>query len=162
MDTLHGYVDLCKSIWLFDLSNWTRDVHKLYFVSNDKSPANLAMAAQIRAELSAKGWTQVQLAEKSGVNFETLKRVLKGTRDINVTQMDQLALAFGLPLPTLIERAVDRIPDFAVSEDSSSMDDLETRRLQKEAEQMSVAEIERNAIAATFDPERRTDEPDPA
>lgn len=69
---------------------------------------NLALAAEIRAERAASGLTQAQLAEKSGINYETLKFVLKGTRPINVTQIVQLSQAFGIEPADLVERAMAR------------------------------------------------------
>lgn len=74
----------------------------------EKGTHNLALAAEIRAERAASGLTQMQLAEKSGINYETLKFVLKGTRPINVTQIVQLSRAFGIEPAVLVERAMAR------------------------------------------------------
>lgn len=78
-------------------------------MSVEKSPANLAMAAQLRAEQKANGLTQEQLAAASGINYETLKRILKGTRDINVTQIVALADAFGMSPQKLVQLASERL-----------------------------------------------------
>lgn len=75
----------------------------------EKSPANRAMAAQIRAEASAEKISQKQLAELSGVNFETMKRIINGTRDINVTQITQIAAALNMPPALLVKRADERL-----------------------------------------------------
>lgn len=88
----------------------------------EKSPANLAMAAQIRAEQHAAQMTQQQLAAKSGVNYETLKRLLKGSRDITATQIVDLAGAFGIEPAVLVQRAVDRMPVSAAATTPDSTD----------------------------------------
>lgn len=69
---------------------------------------NRALAAEIRAERAASGLTQAELAEKSGINYQTLKLLLKGTRPINVTQIVQLSQAFGIEPAVLVERAMAR------------------------------------------------------
>lgn len=74
----------------------------------EKGVHNAAMAAEIRAERAVQGWTQRQLAEKSGINYHTLLNVLDGSRDINVTQIVQLAAAFAMDPKELVERAMAR------------------------------------------------------
>lgn len=69
---------------------------------------NLALAAEIRAERAVQGWTQKELAERSGINYHTLLNVLSGERDINVTQIVQLSGAFNMDPSELVERAMAR------------------------------------------------------
>lgn len=89
----------------------------------EKGTHNLALAAEIRAERAASGLTQKQLADASGINYETLKNVLKGTRDINVTQIAQLAAAFNIPASDLVERAMIRAERMSEGSTTSSTED---------------------------------------
>lgn len=68
---------------------------------------NYAMAAVIRGLRGKKSWSQEQLADKSGVNITTLKRILKGSRDINVTQLALLADAFGTTSELMMRDAIE-------------------------------------------------------
>lgn len=67
-----------------------------------------AVAATIRAERAARGWTQDQLAEKSGVSRPTIARFELGERVPDVMQLYRLAAAFGLHTSALIEAAERR------------------------------------------------------
>lgn len=88
---------------------WHVCVNELWHTGGvEKGVHNSAMAAEIRAERAVQGWTQRQLAEKSGINYHTLLNVLDGSRDINVTQIIQLAGAFGIPASEFVERALAR------------------------------------------------------
>jgi transcriptional regulator with XRE-family HTH domain len=78
-------------------------------VENDKSPLNRALAAELRAERVAVNITVDQLSDRSGVNLTTLKRVLAGKRDINVTQLGLLSQALGVTAEELFRRAVTRM-----------------------------------------------------
>lgn len=72
------------------------------------------MAAEIRAERAASDLTIVDLSTLSGVAESTLKRILKGTIDVNMSDLGGLAHAFtekqGKPVTPsdLVERAVKR------------------------------------------------------
>lgn len=121
---------------------------------------NQAMAAILRAERAKKDWTQEQLAEKSGLNLSTLKRILKGERDINVNQIDALARAFGVTPAKLAADATEELR--AMSEVPSTMSELEKKRQEKQAEaqSMSTDQLENETLrAATIDPELDNDEP---
>lgn len=72
------------------------------------------MAAEIRAERAAAGYTQEELSKFSGVSLSTLKRILNGAIDINVADLSAIADALSTGLPErvtpaeLMERAVKR------------------------------------------------------
>lgn len=99
----------------------------------------LAVAAQLRAEIAAAGLSVVGAAKKSGVPRGTLVRYLDGTREIPVSVMYRLALALGVDVPTLIERADDRFGTSALSEADYTLaardddDDAEAEAQQEEA-----------------------------
>lgn len=84
----------------------------------------MAMAAQLRAEQTANGFTQARLAEASGINYETLKRILKGTRDINVTQIAGLAKAFGMSPQELVRLASERLERMKTQSLSEGVDNV--------------------------------------
>jgi transcriptional regulator with XRE-family HTH domain len=138
---------------------------RIVVVPELKSLENRAMAAAIRAERSASGMSQEQFAVASGVNFETLKRILRGERDINITQISGIAAAVGISPAELVSRAEARLRDMAawvLSEDSSKNDDITQKRLEKEAEarSMTIDQLAEQPHAATDDPALLTDEPD--
>lgn len=132
------------------------------------------MAAELRAERSASNLTIEQLAVASGVAESTLKRVLKGTIDVNVADLAAIAAAFtaagrtssiGKPVTPqeLMQRAVKRAGGYEtlVSSVSDTTDELaDRRRRQAEAASMTVEELERQPHAATRDSELDADEPD--
>jgi transcriptional regulator with XRE-family HTH domain len=134
-------------------------------VSELKSLENRAMAAAIRAERSAAGLSQETLAKLSGVNYETLKRILKGDRDINITQISGIALAVGITPAQLVQRAEERLRVMVneeLSEGASTTDDITRKRLEKEAEarSMTIDQLAGTQNAATDDPELLSDEPE--
>lgn len=137
-----------------------------------ESAINRQMGLEIQqAKTAARPRRSVKwLAEKTGISDATINRMWSDDpRDINITQITWLAALLGVTPQKLVERAVEEAGglgaimaelESALSAESATTDDLTTRRLQKEAEQMSAAEIEESAIAATEDAERRTPEPE--
>lgn len=60
------------------------------------------------------GWSQRDLAEKSGVDQSRLSRFENGVRPLNTDEMENIANAFGLTLPQLMDvdhevRAIQKI-----------------------------------------------------
>lgn len=78
-------------------------------VENVKSPLNLALAAELRGERVALGLTIADLIARTGIPKSTMLRVLSGERDINVTQLAQLAEAMGKTPEYFMRRAVERM-----------------------------------------------------
>jgi transcriptional regulator with XRE-family HTH domain len=78
-------------------------------VENVKSPLNLALAAELRAERVAINMTIEELRERAGITKPTMLRILSGSRDINVTQLAKLAQAMNITAEDLFRRAVDRM-----------------------------------------------------
>jgi transcriptional regulator with XRE-family HTH domain len=130
---------------------------------------NREIGRQIKREQSVSPLSVKALAAKTGISDATINRMWsKDPRDINITQITWLAGLMGTTPQELVGLAVEKVGglgaimaelEAAMSEDEATTDDLTTRRLQREAAQMSPAEIEAIAIAATTDAERRTDEP---
>lgn len=124
--------------------------------NEQKSAANRALAAEIRAERAAEGITVRELALRSGIAYGTLNRILPGERDISFTQLTQLAAALKLTPQELSERAVRRMGGMqAVVSEVQGKNVTPLRRV----EDMTVDEIEaEHKKAATVDPEMDTDE----
>ena len=67
---------------------------------------NQAVAKAIAAERAISGLTVRQLSAVSGVPVSSLMRILGAEREIKVTQLEQLATAFGItPVDIIIMRA---------------------------------------------------------
>lgn len=55
-----------------------------------------ALVAAISAELGGRGWTRKQLADASGITDQTLRRVMRLERDMNVAQLGAIVDALGV------------------------------------------------------------------
>lgn len=74
----------------------------MYNLSMDR---NQAVAKAIAAERAISGLTVRQLSAVSGVPVSSLMRILGSEREIKVTQLEQLATAFGITPVDIIMRA---------------------------------------------------------
>ena len=66
---------------------------------------NQAVAKAIAAERAIAGLTVRELSAVSGVPISSLMRILSAEREIKVTQLEQLATAFGITPVDIILRA---------------------------------------------------------
>lgn len=80
----------------------------------DRTPWSLAIAAQVRAERSACGWTQAEAVRrvKRYMGRSTYLRLESGERVADVSQIAQVCDVFGIDFMTLVARAEERVPDF--------------------------------------------------
>jgi transcriptional regulator with XRE-family HTH domain len=124
--------------------------------NEQKTAANRALAAEIRAERAAVDITVRELALRSGVPYGTLNRILPGERDISFGQLTQIAAALGVTPSELSDRAIRRMGGMdAVVSGVGAQNVSVLRRV----EDMTVDEIEaERKKAATIDPEMDTDE----
>ena len=124
--------------------------------NEQKTAANQALAAEIRAERAAVGITVRELALRSGVPYGTLNRILPGERDISFGQLTQIAGGLGVSPSELSDRAIRRMGGMgAVVSGVAAQNVSPLRRV----EDMTVEEIEsERKKAATIDPEMDTDE----
>lgn len=76
----------------------------------DTSPEdfNIAVGAQMRAEIAAHGYSVKGAAESMGMARGVLIRYLDGERNIPISVAARLADLLDMPMPTLVERAEDR------------------------------------------------------
>lgn len=72
---------------------------------------NAAVAAQVRAERAAKGWTLDSLAAKSGVPKRTLIRLVKTERAFDVAQLAAIAEALDITMSEFLSRADARLSE---------------------------------------------------
>jgi transcriptional regulator with XRE-family HTH domain len=55
-----------------------------------------ALVAAIKAEIGGRGWSRKELAQRSGITEQTMERIFNLKRDMNVTQLEQIAGALGI------------------------------------------------------------------
>lgn len=124
---------------------------------------NQAMAAELRAERAAADLTLEEVVELSGVSLSTLRRILKGTVDVNVADLGAIAAAYNTKLEKpvtpqeLVRRAVTRAGGFGPLSVAADSNVIQLRP--KKIEDMSVEEIESIQEKAAYrDPEADEDE----
>jgi transcriptional regulator with XRE-family HTH domain len=125
-----------------------------------KSPENLAMAAEIRAELAAyrPRMTVKELALRSGIAYGTLNRILSGERDINTTQISRIAVVLETTPAKLMDGATERLGGIEglqalVSEVKSN--NVTPLRI---VDVPSLDDLDKEQYAANRDKEAETDE----
>jgi transcriptional regulator with XRE-family HTH domain len=138
---------------------------------SDKALINRAMADVIRSARTLQRRTVIETAELSGITKFTLMRLEKGERDINVTQLTQLAPVLGASPEALMRRAVDRLAELeAAGEQQEQTSDAQANVLNiedKRFRNMTAADIDAYhegsglGKAALHDPEMDTDEDGP-
>jgi transcriptional regulator with XRE-family HTH domain len=125
-----------------------------------KSPENLAMAAEIRAELAAyrPRMTVKELALRSGIAYGTLNRILSGERDINTTQISRITVVLETTPAKLMDGATERLGGIEglqalVSEVKSN--NVTPLRI---VDVPSLEDLDKEQYAANRDKEAETDE----
>ena len=74
-----------------------------------ESPLSVALATQLRAERAAANMTVEELARRSGVSRNSLLAVLNGQRPADVSQLDAICKALGVPMILMWERTEARM-----------------------------------------------------
>ena len=59
-------------------------------------------ATNLRQERLAKNWSQMELAEASGLHFTYVSSVECAKRNVSIDAMERIAVALGLPLSRLL------------------------------------------------------------
>jgi transcriptional regulator with XRE-family HTH domain len=75
----------------------------------NRDPYTVALAATLRAERARAGWTIEEMAERSGLNYETLRRVLRAERDISMDSLRRIANGLGVAPSSLMRDAESRM-----------------------------------------------------
>lgn len=78
--------------------------------SREKTPWTAAVAATVRAERAARGWTQDELVQRSGLSKSTIRRTESNDRVADISQIAKLADSFGVSLPEFFRMAEERLP----------------------------------------------------
>lgn len=67
---------------------------------------NVSVAAEVRAELARRRWSQAELAQRLGVDQMWLSRRLRGTKPLSLSEFEAIARALEITPTELLERAV--------------------------------------------------------
>lgn len=120
------------------------------------------LADVIVGEHKKRRLSQREIAAGAGYTPTTLQRMLSGVSEISAEDVVRIAAFLGMPADKLFNEATELVggAEKLLSDAAGTNDELATRRAQKAAEGMSVAELEGQQHAATRDPELDTDEPD--
>lgn len=73
------------------------------------SPEATAFAAQLRAERAAAGFSQDELAKRTGISKSTILRIEAGTRVMDTSQLGAICRALGITIGTFAGRAEERL-----------------------------------------------------
>ena len=65
--------------------------------------AATALGRRIRQLRIAKGWSQEQLAEESGLHTNYIGGIERGERNLSLINLDRLAKAFGISVSELLK-----------------------------------------------------------
>lgn len=84
--------------------------------AGERSPWSTAVGAQVDAERSRRGWSQVELARRSGVGRITILRIEAGTRVANTTQLARLCGAFEMPMSEFFRRVEQQNPESTLAD----------------------------------------------
>lgn len=68
-----------------------------------------AVRITIKVELTERGWDRHDLADRSGLTYVTVGRILRSERDVTMPYLISLARAFGWTAGELLTRAEDRM-----------------------------------------------------
>jgi hypothetical protein len=126
--------------------------------SDTETPANVALASELRAEAAAQGMTHRQLAERSGIPYGNVVKTMSSARHTTVTEIQQFAVGLGLTPDVLIRRVVERMGGMPAVVDMTKRRMSEgvpnnVTALPRRVEDMSADELESQRHAATHDAE---------
>lgn len=83
----------------------------------------IGIAAEIRSELGRQRMTMRELADKSGLSYDSIRRKVKEeTREITVGELNLIAQAVNVRVSALVLRAEENTDALAASSSSSSTD----------------------------------------
>lgn len=156
METRKGF--LCHSV-----SPFLRAAYTLIHMESKLSLMNKSLGAAIRAEIGAQDKTDNEVGERSGLGKQLVRLITTNEnylRDINVTQLAEIAHALGVTPQKLVEDAIQR----AGGIENIWEDRLAQRRAMSEGPVSNVTKLPTRRksgirkVADVFDPE--ADEPD--
>lgn len=80
---------------------------------HERSALSEALTKTLRAERAAKGWTQDEMVERSGIPKTTYRRLEVGSRVADVTQIGRICRALGITFSDFSQRVERRLADDA-------------------------------------------------
>lgn len=75
----------------------------------ERSDFSESVAAQVRAERAAGGYTQAEIVRRSGLARSTYLRIEAGTHVADTTQLARICGVYGLPLSEFFARVEARL-----------------------------------------------------
>ena len=76
----------------------------MVFINRKEQPSiSDAVAARVRELRVARDWTQEQLADNAKLSKDTISHIERGDRKTRLDTLVQIANAFGLPLPEVLD-----------------------------------------------------------
>lgn len=126
-----------------------------------QTPANLALAAELRAEAAALGLSHKALGERAGIKYPTVVRTMSADRHTTAGELFQFATALGLTPSELAERVVARMGGLEALESNTRRPLSAVPSNVTNIRPDTTGEIEgyQGASAAYRDEEADTDEP---
>lgn len=120
----------------------------------EASEYSKAVAGVILGLYKQKRWNQERLAEKSGLTYPTIRRMIAGESEINTRELSLMAGALGTTPQRILDLALEGYGglDALMSEVVTTTDPLTIKR-QEKARAMTVEQIEGQKVAATKDGE---------
>lgn len=106
-----------------------------------KSVENRALGKQIEAERIAADLSQREFAKRSGINYETFRRIADGSRDINITQIIGAARTAGITAEELVRRSLERVPQI-LQREMSEAQATNVVEFRKKPQEMTGAELD--------------------
>lgn len=72
----------------------------------EAAPALVRFGQNVRAARLARGWTQEQLAERTGLASVQISRIERGKREVRITTLIRLVRALDMPPEDLLDGLV--------------------------------------------------------
>jgi transcriptional regulator with XRE-family HTH domain len=69
------------------------------------------VAANVRREMKARGWTQTELAEAAEMHQSQIAELLAGKTDHRLTTLEKLATAFGITVSAILMPVPESEPE---------------------------------------------------
>jgi len=79
--------------------------------ARQRTPWSDAVAAQVRAERAAAGWTQMEMVRRAGLSRSTYMRIERGTHIADTSELAHICAAVGIPLSEFFRRVENRHPE---------------------------------------------------
>jgi DNA-binding XRE family transcriptional regulator len=79
--------------------------------ARERTQWSVAVAAQVRAERAAGGWTQMEIVRRTGLSRSTYMRIESGKHVADTSELARICAGVGITLSEFFRRVEDRHPD---------------------------------------------------